>query len=413
MSDRIVVLGAGIVGVCTALALQRDGHAVTLVDRDEPGRGCSFGNGGIIHTGGCVPMAYPGILKSVPGMLLDPQGALVIRWRYLASLLPWLMKMLAAAHPKRVEEICQALAPLSTAAKKAYLPLLDEAGATGLLRDRGELYVYRTRQAFDAARWEIETRRRFGIPVETLEPGIIREMEPALSSDYRYAYYQPASAYVASPLKVVQSLANLFVRKGGEIRRADVRQTDPRAGGGALLRTASGDIEAPRFVLCAGAHSKPLAARFGANVPLESWRGYHIMVPHGDIGLRGVVVDGDMHFAATPMEDGIRVSGLIELASVHAPPNYRRADMFVKLAKRLLPAFPDEPASRWMGHRPGMPDTLPVIAPARGHRGVWFAFGHGQLGLTFGAVTGQLVSDMVAGRAPRIDITPYRAERFG
>lgn len=412
MSKHVHVLGAGIVGICSALALQRDGHEVSVIDRDEPGRGCSFGNAGIIHTGGCIPLATPGILKDVPKMLLDAQGALVIRWRHLPTLMPWLLRMVAASRPSRVAEISRALASLSTIARAAYLPLLDEAGARDLLRPRGELYVYRTRQAFEAANGDMTVRRSFGIPVEDLTGDAIRELEPALSRDFAFAHYQPASAYMASPLRLVQSLAQLFVRRGGRLLRTDVREVTPLEGGGARLHTALGDMDTGHFVLCAGAHSGKFAARLGTPVPLETWRGYHIMVPHADVGLQGVVVDGDMHFAVTPMEDGLRVAGLIELASLEAPPDYARADMFVKLAKGLLPAFPDSPVSRWMGHRPGMPDTLPVIAPARHHRNVWFAFGHGMLGLTFGAVTGQIVSDMVAGRAPQVDIAPFRADRF-
>ncbi len=412
MSERFTVLGAGIIGVCAALALQRDGHAVTIVDRDEPGHGCSFGNAGIIHTGGCVPMATPGILKAVPKMLLDPDGALVIRWRYLPRLLPWLLKMVAAARPERVKAICRALAPLSLAARNAYLPLLAEAGATGLLRARGELYVYRSKAAFDAEAWAMQVRRGFGIPVEDLDASAIREMEPALSHDYRFAHYQPASAFMVSPLRLVQGLATLFVQKGGTIRRADVRNVRPGNQGGAILDTSVGELNADHLVICAGAFSKPFTASFGVDVPLESWRGYHIMVPATGIPLNGVVADGEMHFGVTPMEDGIRVAGLIELASVDAPPNYARADLFVRLAKRLIPKFPDEPTSRWMGHRPGMPDTLPVIGRAPRHPRVYFAFGHGQLGLTFGAVTGQAVADLASGRRGTIDLTPYAAERF-
>lgn len=409
---EFTVLGAGIVGVATALALQRDGHSVRVIDRDEPGRGCSFGNAGIIHTGGCVPMATPGIIKGVPGMLLDPEGALVIRWRYLPRLLPWLFKMLAAARPSRVDEICKALAAFSLNARSAYLPLLKEADAESLMNPRGELYVYRTQAAFDAAAWEMSVRRGFGVPVETLTPEAIRDMEPCLSPEFRFAYYQPASAFMVSPLRLVQTLARLFVSKGGRINQADIRDVRPDGQGGAVLATDKGDVAAPNLAICLGAHSKPFAARFGANVPLESWRGYHIMVPQGDIGLRGVVADGDMHFGVTAMEDGIRVAGLIELASVEAPPNYARADMFVKLAKRMIPKFPDVPASRWMGHRPGMPDTLPVIGRAGAHRNVYFAFGHGQLGLTFGALTGQVVADLVAGRPSGFDLSPYAYERW-
>jgi D-amino-acid dehydrogenase len=320
--------------------------------------------------------------------------------------------MLAAARPSRVAEISQALAPLALGARNAYLPLLKEAGAEAILRPRGELYVYRTKESFAAAEWEMSVRRRFGIPVDTLEADAIRQMEPCLSADFRYAYYQPASAFVVSPFRLVQSLAELFVRKGGSIVKTELRDARPDGQGGAVLATAAGELAAPNLVICLGAHSKPVAAKFGATVPLESWRGYHIMVPHGDIGLNGVVADGDMHFGVTPMEDGIRVAGLIELASVDAPPNYARADLFVKLAKRMIPKFPDAPTSRWMGHRPGMPDTLPVIGRAGAHKHVYFAFGHGQLGLTFGALTGQLVADLAAGRPAPFDLAPYAAARF-
>lgn len=412
MSASVHVLGAGIVGLCSALALQRDGLKVTVMDRGEPGRGCSFGNAGIIHTGGCIPLATPGVLASVPAMLLDPDSALVIRWRHLPRLLPWLLRMLASSRPARVREISRAMAALSTRAREAYGPLLAQASAQDLLRPRGELYVYRTRQAFEAARADMEVRRSFDIPVQDLEGGAIRELEPALAPELAYAHYQPASAFVTNPLRLVQSLAQLFVRNGGTLLRTEVLQVTPRAQGGALLHTSTGAIEAPRMVLCAGAHSRPFAARFGAPVPLETWRGYHIMAPPNCVPLNGVVVDGDMHFAVTPMEEGVRVAGLIELASLEAEPNYARADLFVRLAKGLFPDFPDQVDSRWMGHRPGMPDTLPVIAPAAAHEGVWFAFGHGMLGLTLGALTGQLVADMVSGRPPQVDLSPYDARRF-
>jgi glycine/D-amino acid oxidase-like deaminating enzyme len=412
MSERFTVLGAGIIGVCTALALQRDGHAVTIIDRDEPGQGCSFGNAGIIHTGGCVPMATPGILKGVPKMLLDPNGALVIRWRYLPRLLPWLFKMLAAARPERVDAICKALAHFSLRARNAYQPLLDEARATALLRPRGELYVYRTKAAFDAEAWAMRVRRGFGIPVEDLDARAIREMEPALSADYQFAHYQPNSAFMVSPFKLVQSLAALFVQKGGVIQRANVQSIRPGNDSAAILSTSIGEIRAEHLMICAGAFSKPFAASFGADVPLESWRGYHIMVPSTGVPLNGIVADGEMHFAVTPMADGVRVAGLIELASVDAPPNYARADLFVRLAKRLIPSFPDTPTSRWMGHRPGMPDTLPVLGRAPGHPKVYFAFGHGQLGLTFGAITGQTIADLVAGRTAARDLAAYDGLRF-
>jgi D-amino-acid dehydrogenase len=411
LSKNFSVLGAGIVGVCTALALQREGWSVTLIDRDEPGRGCSFGNAGIIHTGGCVPLARPGIVGAVPGMLLDPEGPLVIRWRHLPRLLPWLARMAAASRRGRVEASSRALAPLALAARAAYQPLLKEAEAEDLMRARGELYVYRERASFEAASWEMDVRRRFGVPVEELDAQSLKDIEPALSPDYRHAHYQPDSAFTVNPFRLVQSLATLFVAKGGTILRKDVRHAKPDGSGGAVLFTGEKEMTAENLVICAGAFSRPFAASLGAEVPLETWRGYHIMVAGGP-RINGVIVDGDVHFAVTPMEDGIRVAGLIELASLDAPPNYARADLFLKLARKLIPAFPTEATSRWMGHRPGMPDTVPVIGRSPAQRNVWFNFGHGMLGLTFGPITAQLLAGMAAGRTSAIDPAPYRAERF-
>jgi glycine/D-amino acid oxidase-like deaminating enzyme len=240
----------------------------------------------------------------------------------------------------------------------------------------------------------------------------VHELEPALAPECRHGHYQPASAFTVNPFRLVQSLAALFVQKGGRLVKSDVREARPDGAGGALLATADGELAVENLVICAGAFSNRFSARVGASVPLETWRGYHIMVPNGIVQLNGVIIDGDMHFAVTPMDEGIRAAGLIELASLDAPPNYARADLFLELARSLIPAFPREATSRWMGHRPGMPDTVPVIGRAPAHRNVYFNFGHGMLGLTFGAVTGQLVADLAGERATAIDMQPYRAERF-
>jgi D-amino-acid dehydrogenase len=396
--SSFTVLGAGIVGVCSALALQREGHSVTLVDRDEPGKGCSFGNAGILHAGGVLPLGRPGILGKVPGMLLDPEGALVIRLRHLLRLAPWFARMVAASRPSAVEQASRALAPLALGAREAYAPLLRDAEARHLVKERGELYAYRTKEGFDAEARDMEVRKRLGVPVETLDAAQLRDMEPAISPEYRYAHYQPASAYVSNPYRLVQALTQLFVRNGGHVVRQNVR--------------LASELAFENLVICAGAFSRPFAAAFGADVPLQTWRGYHIMVAPGSVKLNGLVVDGDMHFAVTPMEEGIRVAGLIEFASLEAPPNYARADLFVKLARRLIPSFPSSVESRWMGHRPGTPDSLPVIGRSPAARNVFFNFGHGTLGLTFGAISAQILADIVAGRRGAIDATPYRAERF-
>jgi D-amino-acid dehydrogenase len=404
---HFTVLGAGIVGVCSALALQREGWRVTLIDRDAPGQGCSFGNAGILHSGGVLPFARPGILGMVPRMLFDRESALVLNWRYLGSLAPWFARFLWASRPSQVERASRALAPLALGARAAYDPLLREAGAQDLLRPRGELYAYRTREGFEAERADMNARRALGLPVEELNQAELHALEPAIAPDYRYAWYQPASAYIANPARLVQRLVALFTARGGEFRSLDVRSVSPTT-----LLTDHGSLEVENLVICAGAHSRAFAAALGCNAPLQTWRGYHIVVPSNSVPLNGLLVDGDMHFAVTPMEDGIRAAGLVEFASLEAPPNYDRADLFLKLGRRLLPDFPREAQSRWMGHRPGMPDSVPVIGRSPTYPNVYFNFGHGTLGLTFGPITGGLLADVAAGRRGALDPDPYDPARY-
>ena len=407
----IVVLGAGIVGTCCALALRRDGHRVTLIDRDEPGSGCSSGNAGMIQTGSVTPVATPGVLRDIPRMLTDPQGALVIRWRYLPTLLPWLARFVGAARPKRVAAIAEALHSLLRVAKEAYQPLLSAAAAGSLLRHKGELYVYRGEAAFRAAASEFGYRRSFGIPVDTFGPDELRQVEPELDRRYDHAYYLPDSCYTVDPLRLTQALALRFAADGGKVIRMDVRdiEVDERR------RELAGPIGRQPFetlVLATGAFSKRFATRLGARVPLETGRGYHLMVPNPGFELQGPVIDGEKHFAVVPMTGGLRLAGMMELAGLELPMNEARAAILLPLARRMLPSLRAEVSAPWMGHRPITPDSLPVIGRSPTTPNVLFAFGHGQLGLTLAGITGKLIADLVADRPPAVDLTPYRPTRF-
>lgn len=412
MSRHFTVVGAGIVGTCCALSLARDGHRVTLIDRDEPGTGCSFGNAAMIQTGHCVPMATPGILRKVPGMLLDPKAPLVIRWKHLARLTPWLMRLAREATPSRMDRNAAALAALLGHAKAAHLDLVGEADAEALIRHRGELYVYRSRAAFDAARADAEYRRARGVVVEELTGGALRQMEPALARDVDYGYYQPDSLHTVSPLRLTQAYADAFQRLGGKIQRAEILDIDMGPDGPRALRTPTGPIEVDELVIATGAFSGPFAKRLGLKVPLESARGYHLALSDPGVELKGPVLDGEIHFGVIPMADGVRLAGTIEFASLTEPPNDARADMLLPMAKALIPSLRSESGVRWMGHRPAIPDSLPVIGRAPHHKSVYLAFGHGQLGLTLGAVTGRMIAEIAAGRETAIDPTPYRADRF-
>ncbi len=343
------VLGAGIVGACVALALRRDGHDVTLVDRDEPGNGCSFGNAGFIQNAMPHPMAMPGLARNLPRLLFDAHSPLSIKWRHLPRLAPWLARFLRSASPARVERI-----------------------------ERDQL----------------------------------RQMEPALNPDYADAYHLPETFYTVDPSGLTRRIVERLVESGGTLVRADIRDIELGTDGPRALTTATGAMDVDNLVVAAGIQSAPFAARLGDRVPLESARGYHVMIPDPGVALQGPVVDGAMHFGATPMRGGLRLAGTLEFASVHAPPDFRRADMLLPMAKKMLPGLSGEVATRWMGHRPATPDSLPVLGRSSRSANVVYAFGHGQLGLTMAAVTGEVIADVAAGRDPGLDLAPYSAGRF-
>lgn len=409
---RFVVIGAGIIGACVALALRRDGHVVDLVDRDEPGMGCSFGNAGFIQTGTPHPMASPGILRRLPTLLLDPESPLSIRWRHLPRLAPWLLRFLAAASPARVEAISIAMMALLARSGDAYGRVLADAGAADLVTRRGLLFVYPDDASLAAAEWEFDLYRRRGVEVVRLSGAEAREMEPALNPGYAHAYHLPETFFTVDPLLLTRHIVDRFVDLGGNLRRAEARDIEIGAQGATGVVTADTRLDADAVVLCAGIHSRAFAERLGDAVPLESARGYHLMISDPGVALNGPVIDGILHFGATPMREGLRLAGTLELASLEAPENWRRADMLLPHAIRMLPGLDAVAETRWMGHRPALPDSLPVLARAGRVDNVFYAFGHGQLGLTMAAATGEVIADLAAGRDPGIDLTPYRADRF-
>lgn len=406
------MVGCGIVGTCCALYLQRDGHNVVIIDPGGPGEACSSGNAGQFVTGYCVPLGLPGIAREVPAMVLNPLGPLTIRWPYLPSLLPWLLRFLAASSSRRVDEISKALYRLNKDALNAFDPLLEQAGAKHLIQRNGRLDIYQSDSIFAKAQVKFDLLRRRGVRVETLDQKGIRELEPALANGCRQGVFYPESAHTTSPLELTQLLSEDFVRRGGEILRE--RVTDLRIASNGVWSVIT-DVDchpADQLVLAAGAYSRPLAAKLGSRLPLEAERGYHLMLPQAGIKLQRAVVHGDRYFGLTPMQGGLRLAGTVELASVHAEPNFDRADALFKVARQALPYLNGHGATRWMGCRPSMPDSLPVLGRSPVHPSVYFAFGHGHLGLTGAAVSGKIISDLVAHRVEDSQFEAYRANRF-
>src|SRR5215468_579173 len=409
---HIAVIGAGIVGVCTALYLQRDGHRVTLIDRLGPGEGASKGNAAVIAAESCVPVATPGILWRVPGMLLDPLGPLAIRWRYLPKLAPWLWEFVKVSSPRRVEEISKALRPLLVQAVDSYVPLLKSAGLEDILRRTGWLGVYESDKKFATAQGDLALQRRRGVRMEVLPAEEIRQFEPSLAPIYRHAVYFPENAYVTNNYRLVQTLAESLVRNGGTLLKEEVRDFALGPRGPTHVITDKGRHAADSVGLTAGAWSKALAVKLGHRPLLDTERGYHVMFPNPGVMPRLPIYSGDYSFAVTPLEHGLRFAGTVELGGLEAPPNYARANVLLERGRRMFPGLGESGKTEWMGFRPSMPDSVPVISGSAKHPNAFFTFGHGHVGLTLAAVSGRLIADLVAGRDPGLDMRPYRIDRF-
>jgi D-amino-acid dehydrogenase len=413
---RVAVIGAGMVGVCAASWLQRDGHSVFIVEAGEPGQGASFGNAGALNASSVTPVAMPGVLWSVPGWLLDPLGPLSLRWRYLPTIAPWLIRFIRAGKPERVHAAARALRPLVGATLTALEPLVREAGAQDLVHRLGHLYVYRSAESLKKEWLAWELRRENGVEIDEFDADELRQLEPALSRDYVRGVLVRENGHTSNPLRLVESLLAHVLRSGGELVRA--RASGFRLDGSRLaaIRTDRGEFAADAAVVCAGAWSKPLAASLGDHIPLETERGYHLMIRDPEATPRIPTADADGKFVATPMETGLRFAGTVELAGLDAPPDWRRARILLQQGRRMLPGLAAEHAeeriSVWMGHRPSLPDSLPAIGPSRATPDVIYAFGHGHVGMTSAPMTGKLVADLVAGRPPSIDIAPFDPARF-
>jgi D-amino-acid dehydrogenase len=409
---NITIIGAGIVGVATASYLKRDGHHVTLVDMRPPGEYCSFGNAGILSPGSCVPLSTPGIHWKVPGYLADPMGPLMIRWGYLPKAAPWLLRFLAAANPNRVEAIADALRPLLRQTFDAYEPLVKHAGVTDLIRQTGYVAVYGKRDAFvgDALSWKL--RRDRGVILEDLDEAGIKSLVPQLSGRYEAGVYLPEQGFVANPERLTKSLAAQLVRDGGVLLQREVRDIEVGPEGPRALVTDDGRVPVETLVICAGSHSNEFTSKLGDRVPLEAERGYHVTYSDPRYTLPMPVMMPEHKFFITPMEMGLRIAGQTEFAGIHAEPNYARADILDKHMRRIFPDISTADATKWMGRRPSMPDSLPVIGRATRFANVYYAFGHGHVGLCGGAPTGRIVADLIAGRPPNVDVTPYRPNRF-
>ena len=408
----VAVIGAGIVGTVAACFLRREGHAVTLYDRDAPGSGASFGNSGVISPAGVMPVAMPGVLRKVPRWLLDETGPLYVDWRELPRLLPWLIAFLRAGREDRVRAISASLAALNGPTLDLLMPLLREAGLDALVLRKGMLYLDPAGRESIGENLTVSLQRSSGHRVEVLDAAGIRDLEPALAPGFTKGAFVPAAAHTVDPHRLVTGLAAHFERLGGTFRRARVDRIVARAGDRAAVDSGGELHDHDAVVVAAGVWSRPLAAGLGYRVPLVAQRGYHATFTDPGIVLNTVILPTAVAATIVPMAMGIRIGGTVEFARDGAPPNGKRADALCHHAKATLPALNVEERTTWMGERPCTPDSLPVLGRAPRHPAVLFAFGHGHQGVIGAAKTAEAIADLVAERTPSLDLAPFDLGRF-
>ena len=408
VSTEIAVIGAGVVGLAIAEALVAQGHEVVLIDPEPPGSGASYGNAGTIADYAVLPVGTPDVLKNLPSLLFDRNSPLAIRPGALFALAPWLARFALQSRRKMAERNAMAIANLLSGARELWQDLALRSGGADLLQQEGCLYLYETEKAFIAARADMEFRRSLGVTVDLIEGYELAHLEPNLPHMAGAAYFSGA-AFLSDPGAMMHCIAETTLRHAGLLKgRVDrlTRQFD-----GILLEGPGCRVRAKKVVLAAGAHSRALAAMAGDKVPLDTERGYHLEWDMPAPLLNRPACPTSRGFYLCPMTGRLRVAGTVELGGLTAPPSQHRLDRLLEGARQIFPDLP-EPTMSWMGFRPSLPDSLPVIGPSRSGSDVIHAFGHGHIGLTLAPITGRIVADLVLGQEPEVDITPYLPTRF-
>ncbi len=410
---HIAVLGTGIVGTCTAAWLQRDGHRITFVSPTPPGEACSFGNAGSLSPSACLPVGLPGMWKQVPGWLRDPDGPLRIEPAYLPTVLPWLLRFLRASSRAEVVRIATALRGLLAPIFESYAPLLAHARAEHLVRRSGCLYVYSSQQAAGKWQWGMNLRRQLGVDLRDIDEAALAGLEPDLRGRFRFGILAPDNGSTVDPSALVKALHAQCIADGAHNREGAAIGFDSAGGRVTAVRLLDGErLACDGVVVATGAWSRALAHNLGLAIPLETQRGYHVTVQSSNLALRHTVMAPEYNLMVNPMAMGLRLAGSVEFAGLKRQPDYRRADVLLAKGREMFPHLDTSRTTRWMGHRPCLPDSLPVIGRAPRLQNAWLAFGHGHVGMCGGATTGREIAHLVAGRAPQVDLTPFRPDRF-
>lgn len=408
----VAVIGAGIVGVATAIWLQRDGHKVILIDRKAPGEGASHGNGGVLASCAVVPVTVPGLLAKAPRMLFDPNQPLFLKWAYLPRLLPWLARYLRHANAEAVRHRAEALFPIIGDSLADHQALAGGTGAEKWIVPSDYLYLYADRANFekDAFGWDV--RRSLGFEWDALEGPALRDYDPVFGTALSFAVRLRNHGRIADPGRYVKDLAAHAEREGARVILGEVTDIAREAGRVAGVRIGDETVACDAAVLATGAWSGKLSRRLGVNVPIESERGYHLELWEPSAMPRSPVMVASAKFVATPMEGRLRLAGIVEFGGLDAPPSRAPFRLLERNVRAAMPGLTWKRTVEWMGHRPSISDSIPLIGEVAGVRGAYLGFGHDHVGMTGGPKTGRILAQLVSGRRPNIDLAPYAPSRF-
>ena len=407
---KIGIIGAGIQGVCSALFLQKKGFKVTLFDRENPGSpAASYGNAGHFSPYASIPLNRPDVLLDVPAMLLSSTGPLALKWNYVPKMIPWFLKFLKNCTTKNMMHTAKYMHQILDIAIPAYEELFEEIDISELVESKGIMYIWND-QNLKSRELEIKIRDEIGADQQILDKKEIHDLEPNIKKIYHAGVFYKKAKHAKNPGKIWLKLFNLFLSKGGEFKKSEV-ETINFSEEKPIIKTKENSYYFDKILISCGAFSKRLTDKLDEKIPLDTERGYHIHFKNCENLISRPVVFSNRGFGMTPMEQGLRVVGTVEFGGLENKLSKGRIKNLVNNAKFLLDGLPEHD-DEWLGFRPTLPDYLPVIGPSKNYKNVFYSFGHHHLGWTLGAISGKIISQIIASENTNLDLEPYSSIRF-
>ena len=409
--SSVGVIGAGIQGVCISLSLIKKGFNVVLIDQEDPGtKSASYGNAGHFSPYASVPMNRPDILADIPSMLCNSTGPLALKWNYVPRMIPWFLQFIKNCSKKKMMHTAKYMHQILNLALPAYDELFEDINVSGLVENKGILYFW-TDKDLKSRELEIKIRNELGVKQQILSPHEIHDLEPHIKKIYHGGALYSNARHARNPKKILLKLFDRFIKKGGQFKKENVQTISFKSDDRPIIKTDLNSYYFDKVVVACGAFSKKLTDQVGENIPLDTERGYHVHFQGYDRLLSRPVIFLNRGFGITPMEQGLRVVGTVEFGGLNNPASKKRILNLVNNAKYLLPEL-KEHQDEWLGFRPTLPDYLPILGPSKNHKNLFYSFGHHHLGWTLGAISGKIISGMIAGENTNLDLSAYNSQRF-